>query len=90
MTIHSHTKFGELGRDYTEVMEGKHVWHRKDCVDSSTLLGEGAYFAPESDKIAHTPAAQSLRQFLRDPSVLLRRADTASEMPKFEPLGGAE
>lgn len=26
---------------------GKHVWERNSCINCHTLLGEGAYFAPE-------------------------------------------
>jgi nitric oxide reductase subunit C len=29
------------------VARGKHVWERNACIDCHTLLGEGAYFAPE-------------------------------------------
>lgn len=29
------------------VMRGKQVWENNDCIGCHTLLGEGAYFAPE-------------------------------------------
>jgi len=29
------------------VIAGKRVWERKACIDCHTILGEGAYFAPE-------------------------------------------
>ncbi|KFI19247.1 c-type cytochrome [Nitrosococcus oceani] len=29
------------------VARGKHVWERHACIDCHSLLGEGAYFAPE-------------------------------------------
>ncbi|PTB98075.1 cytochrome C, partial [Thalassospira xiamenensis] len=29
------------------VVAGKHVWERNSCINCHTLLGEGAYFAPE-------------------------------------------
>jgi nitric oxide reductase subunit C len=29
------------------VVRGKHVWERHSCINCHTLLGEGAYFAPE-------------------------------------------
>ena len=47
---------------------GKHVWHRKDCINCHTLLGEGAYFAPDLTKIAQQRGEPYLRQFLKDPS----------------------
>ncbi|MBN9289571.1 MAG: cytochrome c, partial [Hyphomicrobium denitrificans] len=29
------------------VRRGKHVWEKNSCINCHTLLGEGAYFAPE-------------------------------------------
>ena len=29
------------------VVRGKRVWEKKACIDCHTILGEGAYFAPE-------------------------------------------
>lgn len=39
-------------RDHREnitdaVVRGKNIWERNDCIGCHTLLGEGAYFAPE-------------------------------------------
>jgi nitric oxide reductase subunit C len=71
LTIHSHSKFDELTHAEAitpEVIEGKHVWHRKNCINCHTLLGEGAYYAPDLTKIAQHRGAVYLRQFLRDPS----------------------
>jgi nitric oxide reductase subunit C len=34
--------------DITEaVVRGKHLWETRNCIGCHTLLGEGAYFAPE-------------------------------------------
>ena len=30
-----------------EVAAGKHIWETRNCLGCHTLLGEGAYFAPE-------------------------------------------
>jgi len=30
-----------------EVVRGKHLWETRNCIGCHTLLGEGAYFAPE-------------------------------------------
>jgi len=30
-----------------EVRHGKHLWEENNCIGCHTLLGEGAYFAPE-------------------------------------------
>jgi len=39
-------------RDHREnitdsVVRGKHIWETRNCVGCHTILGEGAYFAPE-------------------------------------------
>jgi len=71
LTIDSHMKFGALTHADAitpAVIEGKHVWHRKNCINCHTLLGEGAYYAPDLTKIAQHRGEAYLRQFLRDPS----------------------
>lgn len=71
MTVHSHMRFGELthAENITpQVIAGKHVWHRKNCINCHTLLGEGAYYAPDLTKIAQQRGEAYLRQFLQDPS----------------------
>ena len=71
LTIHSHTRFAELTHAEAitpEVIAGKHVWHRKNCINCHTLLGEGAYYAPDLTKIAQHRGDAYLRQFLQDPS----------------------
>ena len=71
LTIDSHMKFGEVTHAEAitpAVIEGKHVWHRKNCINCHTLLGEGAYYAPDLTKIAQHRGEAYLRQFLRDPS----------------------
>src|SRR5215216_16557 len=71
LTIDSHRKFGTLTHADAitpAVIEGKHVWHRKNCINCHTLLGEGAYFAPDLNKITQLRGEPYLRQFLKDPS----------------------
>ena len=71
LTIHSHTKFDELTNAQAitpQVIAGKHVWHRKNCINCHTLLGEGAYYAPDLTKITQHRGEAYLRQFLQDPS----------------------
>ena len=71
LTIDSHRQFGRLTHSdaiTAEVIEGKHVWHRKNCINCHTLLGEGAYYAPDLTKITQQRGEPYLRQFLRDPA----------------------
>lgn len=49
--IHGHYYIVNVSTDsegLTEsVIRGKHVWEEKACINCHTILGEGAYFAPE-------------------------------------------
>jgi nitric oxide reductase subunit C len=71
LTIDSHRQFGALtnaDRITQDVSDGKDVWHRKNCINCHTLLGEGAYYAPDLTKITQVRGEAYLRAFLRDPS----------------------
>ncbi|MBX6365323.1 MAG: c-type cytochrome [Gemmatimonadetes bacterium] len=71
LTIDSHRQFPTLthsDRITPAVIAGKHVWHRQNCVNCHTLLGEGAYFAPDLTKITQQRGAAYLKAFLKDPS----------------------
>jgi nitric oxide reductase subunit C len=71
MTVDTHRQIPKLtnGASITaDVIEGKHVWHRKDCINCHTLLGEGAYFAPDLTKITQQRGAPYLKAFLKEPS----------------------
>jgi nitric oxide reductase subunit C len=51
LTVHSHVYIVKRSTAATplteEVAAGKHVWERHTCINCHTLLGEGAYYAPE-------------------------------------------
>src|SRR6188768_784489 len=71
LTVDSHRQFGALTHAEAitpQVIAGKHVWHRKNCINCHTLLGEGAYYAPDLTKITQQRGDVYLRQFLQDPS----------------------
>ena len=71
LTVDAHRQFPKLthsDQNTAEVIAGKHVWHRKDCINCHTLLGEGAYYAPDLTKIAQQRGAPYLRAFLADPT----------------------
>jgi len=71
LTVDSHRQFPRLTNAAAiddRVVAGKHVWHRENCSNCHTLLGEGAYYAPDLTKIAQQRGAPYLRQFLKDPS----------------------
>lgn len=51
LTVHSHIYMRRSSTDAPTLTEGvargKHVWERNACINCHSLLGEGAYFAPE-------------------------------------------
>jgi nitric oxide reductase subunit C len=71
LTVDSHRKIPALTNaaaiDAT-VIAGKEVWHRNNCINCHTLLGEGAYYAPDLTQITAQRGADYLREFLKDPS----------------------
>ena len=71
MTVDTHRQIPKLTNEAKltpDVIQGKHIWHKKDCINCHTLMGEGAYFAPDLTKITQQRGAPYLKAFLKDPS----------------------
>ncbi len=51
-----------------EVIAGKKVWEKHDCIGCHTLIGEGAYYAPELKDVYSRKGPSFIRAFLRDPA----------------------
>lgn len=51
LSIHSHGYIVDVSTDKATLTEsvahGKRVWEREACINCHTILGEGAYYAPE-------------------------------------------
>ena len=51
LTAHSHYYMRTTSTDEATLSDsvgrGKHVWEKNACINCHTILGEGAYFAPE-------------------------------------------
>lgn len=51
LTAHTHWYMLNVSTDEQtlteQVIRGKHVWEKNSCINCHTILGEGAYFAPE-------------------------------------------
>ena len=87
LTIDGHRQFPKLthaDQITPDVIAGKHVWHRKDCVNCHTLLGEGAYYAPDLTKIAAQRGAPYLRSFLADPAKFYSEERDRRLMPNLK------
>lgn len=85
MTIDSHRHFPRLTNEdkmTPQVLAGKDVWHKYNCTNCHTLLGEGAYYAPDLTKIAIQRGPEYLKAFMRDPSQFYDEQKVRRVMPK--------
>lgn len=86
LTVESHRQFPALtheDRMSAEVLAGKEVWHAKNCTNCHTLLGEGAYFAPDLTQIAQQRGESYLRQFLKNPATFYSEEKDRRLMPNL-------
>lgn len=51
-----------------EVARGKHLFEKNNCMGCHTILGEGAYYAPELTKVFERRGAGFIDQILIDPA----------------------
>jgi nitric oxide reductase subunit C len=85
LTIDSHRQFPALtnaDKLTPEVVAGKDVWHKFNCVNCHTLFGEGAYYAPDLTKIAKLRGEQYLTAYMKDPSRFYDEKRHRRLMPK--------
>src|SRR6266446_1259010 len=53
-----------------QVVQGKHLWEQNNCMGCHTLLGEGAYYAPELTKVYERRGPEFIKAMLRDPQAM--------------------
>ena len=85
LTVDSHRQFDKLtnAQNMTpEVIHGKDVWHKYNCINCHTLFGEGAYYAPDLTKIAQQRGAPYLTAYMKDPSNFYDEQKHRRLMPK--------
>ncbi|MCM2282650.1 MAG: cytochrome c [Bdellovibrionaceae bacterium] len=51
-------------------IRGKHLWDSKNCMGCHTILGEGAYYAPELTKVYERRGEVFIRAILKDPEAM--------------------
>ena len=49
------------------VIRGKHLFEANNCMGCHTILGEGAYYAPELTKVATRRSERYIKKFINDP-----------------------
>lgn len=53
-----------------QVVQGKVLWDQNNCMGCHTLLGEGAYCAPELTRVYERRGPDFIRAMLRDPEAM--------------------
>jgi nitric oxide reductase subunit C len=84
LTIHTHTTIARrthTDRLTDEVRRGGHVWARYNCENCHTLLGEGAYYAPDLTQSVQQRGKAYLTQFLANPAQFYSEARDGRLMP---------
>ncbi|MCK4739325.1 MAG: cytochrome c [Deltaproteobacteria bacterium] len=85
MTYLSHASYPERTHPENlteEVVWGKHVWEKHACINCHTLLGEGAYYAPELGNVIARRGVEGTR-FILETSAKQGWGQTR-KMPQFD------
>lgn len=53
-----------------EVIRGKHLFDSNNCMGCHTIMGEGAYYAPELTKVFDRRGATYIKSMLKDPQAM--------------------
>ncbi len=53
-----------------DVVAGKEIWEANNCMGCHTILGEGAYYAPELTKVVERRGEAWIKVFLDDPQAM--------------------
>lgn len=53
-----------------QVVRGKHLFDKSNCMGCHTILGEGAYYAPELTKVYENKGEDWIRSMLIDPEAV--------------------
>ncbi|MBI5007721.1 MAG: cytochrome c [Nitrosomonadales bacterium] len=72
-------------RDHREnitdsVVRGKHIWETRNCIGCHTILGEGAYFAPELGNVYKRRGGEFIKAWIKSQPT---GAPGRRQMPQF-------
>ena len=73
LTVDTMTKVGASTHESkmtAEVIRGRTIWDHNNCMGCHTLLGEGAYYAPELTKVVDRRGAAWIKLFLKNPEAM--------------------
>ena len=63
-----------------QVIRGKHIWEVNNCIGCHTLLGEGAYFAPELGNVYTRRGGEFIKAWIK---AMPTGAPGRRQMPQF-------
>lgn len=84
LTLHTHSTIAartHADRIDEAVVRGLHVWARYNCENCHTLLGEGAYYAPDLTEIVAQRGRTYLAAFLTNPATFYSEERDGRLMP---------
>lgn len=53
-----------------QVIQGKEIWDKNNCMGCHTLMGEGGYYAPELTKVYERRGPAWMKMFIKDPQAM--------------------
>ncbi len=63
-----------------QVANGKHLWEKNNCIGCHTLLGEGAYFAPELGNVYPRRGGEFIKAWIKAQPT---KSPGRRQMPQF-------
>ncbi|HBS03887.1 MAG TPA: nitric oxide reductase, partial [Leptospiraceae bacterium] len=73
LTVDTHRQMAERTNEQElseSVIRGKEIWERENCMGCHTILGEGAYYAPDLTKVVDKRGEEWIRVFIKDPQAM--------------------
>ena len=64
LTIYSLSQAQVKAEVPEEVAQGKHIWEKNNCMGCHTIMGEGAYYAPELTNVTERMGDDQIRGIL--------------------------
>ncbi|MCP5021394.1 MAG: c-type cytochrome, partial [bacterium] len=68
-----------------QVVRGHHIWNKNNCMGCHTLMGEGAYYAPELTKVVDRRPEVYIDDLLQDPK---KYTQDGRQMVKYDIFDG--
>lgn len=85
LIFHTETKIPERSKSAEltpAVVRGKHLWETRNCIGCHTLMGEGAYFAPELGNVmVRFGSKEAIKAFIQSRPV--EGIEGRRSMPQF-------